>query len=73
MSGECGPGTSDPVLYLGGFWIHECDHLHQVFDFSFRRKYLDAHPVDLDFVYFLVCQDFRFVWVDFEPLRFCIF
>ena len=33
------------------------------------------HFVDLDFshiVCFLVCQNFRFVWVDFEPLRFCI-
>ena len=43
MFGERGPSTADPVLYLGSFEIRECDHLSQMFDFSF------GHPVNLDF------------------------
>ena len=68
MSRECGPG--------GGFLVRECDHLSQLLDFFFGRKYFDMHPVDLDFfqlVCFLVGQNVRFVWVNFEPLRFCTF
>ena len=76
MSGECGPSASDPVLHLGGYLVHECDHLLQILDFSFEKKYLDMHPVDRDFsqfVRFLVCQNFRCVWVNSGPLRFCTF
>ena len=54
----------------------ECDHLLQILDFSLGKKYPDMRPVDLDFSQigcFLVCQNFCFVWVNFEPLRFCIF
>ena len=48
MSGERGPCTADSVLYLGSFLIHECDHLSQIFDFSFEKKYFDMYPVNLD-------------------------
>ena len=68
MSGECGPCASDPVLHLGGVLVHGCDHLPQILYFLMRRKYLDMHPVDFDFscsVYFLVCQEFGSVWVEF--------
>ena len=76
MFRECRQSKSDPVLYLGVFLIHNCDHFTQAFVFSFGKKYFDTHSVDLDFFHFfvfLVGQIFRFVWVSFEPLRFCIF
>ena len=63
-------------LHLGGFLVHNCDHLPQVLDLSFGRTYFDMHPVDLDvfqFVCLLYSQNLRFVWVKFEPLRFCTF
>ena len=62
MSGECGPSASDPVLHLGGFLIHECGDLFQVFGVSFAKNHFEMHPVDLDFfrfVYVLIGQNFR--------------
>ena len=48
MSGERGPSTTDSVLYLSTFLIHQCDHLSQIFDFSFKRKYFEMyHPFKL--------------------------
>ena len=56
--------------------LHERDHMSQILYFSFGKKYLDVHLVDLDFSHsacFLVCHDFCFVWVDFESSRFVFF
>ena len=48
MSGERGPSTTDSVLYLSTFLIHQCDHLSQIFDCSFKRKYFEMyHPFKL--------------------------
>ena len=61
MSREHGPGTADSALHLGGCLVHEYDHLPQVFDFSFEKKYFDMHPVDLEFfqsVRFLIGENF---------------
>ena len=63
------------MLYLGGFLVHECDHLLQILCFPFRREYLDMHLDDSisQLVCFLVCWDFDLAWVDFESLRFRTF
>ena len=64
------------MLYLGGFLVHECDHLRQIVCFPFKRDYLDMHLDDFDFsqlVCFLVCWDFDLAWVAFESLRIRIF
>ena len=74
MFGERRPSTSDPVLPLGCFLVHECDHLSQIL--SIKKKYLDMHLDDFEFsqlVCFLVCWDFDLAWVDFASLRFRTF
>ena len=70
---ERGQSTSDLVLHLGGFLVHECYHLSKVLHFPFRREYLDMHLTDFDvskFVGFLACEDFGLAWVHFKSMRF---
>ena len=44
---ERGQSASDPVL------VHECDHLLQMLYFSFGKKHLDMHPVNVDVSHFV--------------------
>ena len=54
MFGDRGPSASDPVLHLGDFLVHECDHLPQTLHFPVKKKNLDIHLVGFDFSQ-LVC------------------